>query len=356
MLSPKYSRDQAQRDPERSAPGGSTRAYLSVIREFSGQFPGDSTIAFPDQPGAERAFSWSAALRGAYPLKMFVGFSLLLHLAVLGSALYLANASPEMGNAPGVIVISLGGFPGHPSDWGDGQNAGDAGGGPSGDQAGGAESLSEEPVETAPKPPGSLPNQQEKPLPIAEKAVSPSSTARKDKKPGKTKRTRIPAPVAAVKPDRSDGSSSAPAPGSAVGGHHGSGSGAVAGTGQGAGSGDGGSGGGAGLGSGSGTGSGGGGQGGGSAGYLKGNYGYIQKRIRKYLVYSPQAKRMGIEGTVTLSFVIDKKGQARGISVRTSSGYDFLDESAVAAVMEASPFPPPPEPARIVIPIIFGLK
>ena len=31
-----------------------------------------------------------------------------------------------------------------------------------------------------------------------------------------------------------------------------------------------------------------------SAGYLKGNYEYIKKRVRQYLVYSPQAKRMGI--------------------------------------------------------------
>ncbi|MDR0356052.1 MAG: energy transducer TonB [Deltaproteobacteria bacterium] len=104
------------------------------------------------------------------------------------------------------------------------------------------------------------------------------------------------------------------------------------------------------------AGAGAGGENGGAAGYVKGNYEYIKKRIRQKLVYSPQAKRMGIQGTVTVAFVIQNDGRARNVSVAKSSGNDSLDESAVQAVEKASPFPPPPEAARIVVPISFSLK
>jgi protein TonB len=108
--------------------------------------------------------------------------------------------------------------------------------------------------------------------------------------------------------------------------------------------------------------SGGGGSGGGSggggdtAGYLKGNYEYIKRRIRQHLVYHPQAKRLGIQGTVTVAFIIGADGQARNASVTKTSGHNMLDESALRAVNSASPFPPPPNPARIVVPISFSLK
>ena len=117
-------------------------------------------------------------------------------------------------------------------------------------------------------------------------------------------------------------------------------------------------------GSGPGRGSGSSGQGNGAAsegqgdagGYLKGNYEYIKKRIRKYLEYSPQAKRMGIQGLVYVAFTITKDGSAQNVELRTSSGFDSLDESALEAVHRASPFAPPPQAARVVVPIQFSLK
>lgn len=117
-------------------------------------------------------------------------------------------------------------------------------------------------------------------------------------------------------------------------------------------------------GTGQGRGSGSSGQGNGAAsegqgdagGYLKGNYEYIKKRIRKYLEYSPQAKRMGIQGLVYVAFTITRDGSAQNVELRTSSGFDSLDESALEAVHRASPFAPPPQPARVVVPIQFSLK
>lgn len=108
-------------------------------------------------------------------------------------------------------------------------------------------------------------------------------------------------------------------------------------------------------GSGQGRGSGSGGQGD-AGGYLKGNYEYIKKRIRKYLEYSPQAKRMGIQGLVYVAFTITRDGSAQNVELRTSSGFDSLDESALEAVHRASPFAPPPQAARVVVPIQFSLK
>jgi protein TonB len=93
-----------------------------------------------------------------------------------------------------------------------------------------------------------------------------------------------------------------------------------------------------------------------SAGYLKGNYEYIKRRVRQYLVYSPQAKRMGIQGMVTVSFTIQQDGRVRDVAVSKSSGYSLLDESALEAVRSASPFAAPPEPARVIMPVQFSLR
>lgn len=118
----------------------------------------------------------------------------------------------------------------------------------------------------------------------------------------------------------------------------------------------------AGVGQGRGSGSGGEGNGaategqGDAGGYLKGNYEYIKKRIRQYLVYNPQAKRMGIQGLVYVAFTITRDGSAQNVELRTSSGFASLDESALEAVHRASPFSPPPQAARVVVPIQFSLK
>jgi protein TonB len=112
-----------------------------------------------------------------------------------------------------------------------------------------------------------------------------------------------------------------------------------------------------------GVGEGGGGGGDGGAGgtgllksYIDANYKYIVRLIRRKMIYPDQAKKNGVSGSTTVAFRIDKNGQVSGVRVNRSSGDELLDQAALSAVHRAAPFPPPPAPANIAIPLIFRLK
>ncbi len=91
------------------------------------------------------------------------------------------------------------------------------------------------------------------------------------------------------------------------------------------------------------------------AGYVAGNFNYIQKRIRDHIQYPQQAKRMGLRGKVILKFTINKDGSVRDIIIETSSGHEILDNAGFSAISDAAPFPKPPVSAQIIIPIDFKL-
>ena len=93
-----------------------------------------------------------------------------------------------------------------------------------------------------------------------------------------------------------------------------------------------------------------------SAEYVKRNYRYIQRRIRDRLVYPAPARKAGIQGTAEVSFTIHEDGRVSAVTVLKSSGHGILDEAAVETIHAASPFPKPPAPARIAIPIAFRLR
>lgn len=65
----------------------------------------------------------------------------------------------------------------------------------------------------------------------------------------------------------------------------------------------------------------------------------IQQRVYSFLVYPNEAIANGWEGIVTLRFVIEPAGNVKQIYVTESSGFPVLDEKAVEAVRNASPFP-----------------
>jgi len=86
-----------------------------------------------------------------------------------------------------------------------------------------------------------------------------------------------------------------------------------------------------------------GGGGNGDAALLSGYIGRIHTRINRYKRYPPGAARGGIEGTVTVSFLLARNGALLEKGIVAGSGNRALDEAALATVGDASPFPPFPE-------------
>lgn len=310
----------------------------------------------------------------------FFAASFAAHLAVLGMIWFLGSLLPPTGNGDfdGVVITLTYGKPGsgtagEPSGAGGGSAQTEQNAEPQADAAAPAAEAAAAQKETSPahqeqeKPAESTVADSQSPLAIprlAEKTAvkekpqpakidkTTKSTPRKEQNVQHREQAdnNMTAKVADLKP-------SATAAGASSGAESGAGSGASQSKLQGQGMS-------LAEGSGQGRGSGSSGQGNGAAsegqgdagGYLKGNYEYIKKRIRKYLEYSPQAKRMGIQGLVYVAFTITRDGSAQNVELRTSSGFDSLDESALEAVHRASPFAPPPQAARVVVPIQFSLK
>ena len=86
-----------------------------------------------------------------------------------------------------------------------------------------------------------------------------------------------------------------------------------------------------------------GGGGNGDAALLSGYIEGIHTRINRYKRYPPGAARGGIEGTVTVSFLLARNGALLEKGIVAGSGNRALDEAALATVGDASPFPPFPE-------------
>jgi protein TonB len=93
-----------------------------------------------------------------------------------------------------------------------------------------------------------------------------------------------------------------------------------------------------------------------SAEYVKRNYNYLQRRIRDKLVYPAPARRAGIQGITEVTFTIHEDGKVSDVTIRKSSGHAVLDDAAIQTIIAAAPFPKPPAPARIAIPISFRLR
>ncbi|WP_265822597.1 energy transducer TonB [Geovibrio ferrireducens] len=90
--------------------------------------------------------------------------------------------------------------------------------------------------------------------------------------------------------------------------------------------------------------------------YKTEHFRYILASIRSNLKYPVIARKNGWEGRVDVSFIIKKSGHIENLTVSSSCGFKALDESALAAVRAAVPYPPPPVEANIIVPLVFGLK
>jgi TonB family protein len=88
---------------------------------------------------------------------------------------------------------------------------------------------------------------------------------------------------------------------------------------------------------------------------FRGNNSYraIRTLLEKAKNYPLLARKKGMEGTVFVSFMIDKKGLPQDVKIMKSSGYQVLDEEVRKMLEKASPFPE--FNGEINIPITFKL-
>jgi len=89
-------------------------------------------------------------------------------------------------------------------------------------------------------------------------------------------------------------------------------------------------------------------------------YDMVRMKIEASKIYPESARSRMVEGKVTVKFAVTLDGQVSSVSVSTSSGNRLLDQAAVKAVSDASPFSRPPgslfnKPLRMEITITFEL-
>jgi TonB family protein len=87
----------------------------------------------------------------------------------------------------------------------------------------------------------------------------------------------------------------------------------------------------------------------------------IRQKIENAKMYPHWAREAGYEGIAKIRFAILSDGKLGEVSIIDSSGYDILDNAAIAAIEKAAPFPPLPESLnrdilRIELPIVFKLN
>jgi len=70
---------------------------------------------------------------------------------------------------------------------------------------------------------------------------------------------------------------------------------------------------------------------------------HIKNKIQNVWAYPQEAVRTGQQGRLLILFSIDKNGNLVRLKLIRSSGYPLLDQAALQAVKDASPFPPLPK-------------
>jgi protein TonB len=87
----------------------------------------------------------------------------------------------------------------------------------------------------------------------------------------------------------------------------------------------------------------------------------LSREVAKHKQYPKIAQMRGWQGDVELDLQIDGSGNLVSRKVRTSSGFEALDNQALEMVKKAAPFPLPPEALRsktfnVIIPVSFRLE
>ena len=90
--------------------------------------------------------------------------------------------------------------------------------------------------------------------------------------------------------------------------------------------------------------------------YLSAQYGVIRDKVYRALSYPARAQQEGWEGTVKMSFIVNRDGSVDSVLVLKSSGYKLLDNNAIRAIRQAAPFPYAPTRLQIRLPVVYRLE
>jgi periplasmic protein TonB len=90
--------------------------------------------------------------------------------------------------------------------------------------------------------------------------------------------------------------------------------------------------------------------------YLREHFSYIRDKILLNIRYPSMARRLGWQGRVVLSFIVNLDGSIKEVRIVQGSGFEVLDKNAVDTVRDTAPFPKPPAEAKLVIPITYRLE
>lgn len=91
--------------------------------------------------------------------------------------------------------------------------------------------------------------------------------------------------------------------------------------------------------------------------YLENHLSTIRDILVKYRKYPSQAARLKQEGALKVTFRLKQNGEVEDIRVVSSSGYEILDEDALALIQKSAEyFPKPPKSVRITVPLNYTLK
>jgi protein TonB len=90
--------------------------------------------------------------------------------------------------------------------------------------------------------------------------------------------------------------------------------------------------------------------------YINEHFLYIKKIIQQNLTYPHAAKRAGLSGVVTVTFMVLENGRVDHINILKSSGHSVLDSNAIKTIQDVSPFPKPPVKALLQMPIVYQLE
>lgn len=84
----------------------------------------------------------------------------------------------------------------------------------------------------------------------------------------------------------------------------------------------------------------------------------VRRRLQARLAVPAEARRLRLGGTVLVRFTVRRDGSVQGdsLAVLSGPGIAVLERTALETVVRTAPFPPPPRPATVEVPVLFAVS